>query len=96
MPRPQIDFVESFERFVKEIAPRILLSEWDDLRFLRAYLDSLAQDINQRVGARLAHVLSVLHADNPALFVPQDEANAVTQKFGFPLTIAAAVGVLPP
>lgn len=78
------------------LSPRVLLSEWDDLRFLRTYLDRQAQDINQRVGNRLAHILTLLYADNPALFIPQDEANSITGKFGFPLTVAGVLGVLPP
>jgi hypothetical protein len=77
-------------------SPRILLSVSDDLRFLRAYLDEQATDINQRVGERLALILTALHADNPALFIPQDEANAITRRFGFPLNVAGAMGVLPP
>ena len=78
------------------LSPRVLLSEWDDVRFLRAYLDRQAQDINQRVGNRLALILTHLHADNPALFIPQEEANVITETFGFPLTVAGALGALPP
>lgn len=77
-------------------SPRLLLAEWDDVRFLRAYLDQRARDINNRIGIRLAEVLTLLLGGNPALFVAQDEANAISARFGVPLTVAGALGVVPP
>lgn len=77
-------------------SPKVLLPEWDDVRFIRSYLDERAEDINQRVGAQLAHVLTSLIGTNPTLFVAQDEADALSAKFGTALTIGTAVGVLPP
>jgi hypothetical protein len=78
------------------VSPCRLLPQADDLRFLRAYLDTRAEDLNTKIGTRLGVVLGEIHADNPALFVTQDEANAVSAKFGFSITIAGAIGVAPP
>jgi hypothetical protein len=57
-------------------------------------LDIQAKDINKRAGERLAEVLTVIHASDPTLFIPQDEANAITSKFGLSMTVAGAAGVL--
>jgi len=74
-------------------SPRILLTTSDDLRFLQAYLDTQAKDINRRAGERLADILTIILGSDPTLFAPQDEANAISKKFGFPLTVAGAVGL---
>ncbi len=74
-------------------SPRILLTTSDDLRFLQAYLDTQAKDINRRAGERLADILTIILGSDPTLFAPQDEANAISRKFGFPLTVAGAVGL---
>ena len=74
-------------------SPRIVLTTSDDLRFLQAYLDTQAKDINRRAGERLADILTIILGSDPTLFAPQDEANAISRKFGFPLTVAGAVGL---
>jgi hypothetical protein len=73
-------------------APCTLLPENEDLRYLQRYLDERADDVNQRIGQRLGVVLTDIHADNPALFAPQDEAHALSQQFGFAVSVAGAVG----
>ncbi len=75
-------------------SPRILLPTPNDLRFLRAYLDSQAKEINKRAGERLAVILTVIHASDPTLFAPQEEADAISKKFDFSLTVAGAVGIV--
>jgi hypothetical protein len=75
------------------LSPRILLPTSDDLRFLQAYLDNQVIDINKRAGERLAVILAVIHASDPTLFAPQEEADAISRKFGFSLTVAGAVGI---
>ena len=77
-------------------APVILSPTRDDLRYLKRFLDETADSCNQRVGQRLAALLSTLHAQAPILFVPQEMADRVSRAFGFPLTVAGAVGVVPP
>jgi len=57
-------------------------------------LDQRARDINNRIGSRLAEVLTLLLGGNPALFVAQDDANAIPAQFGFQLTVAGALGVV--
>jgi hypothetical protein len=78
----------------KLCSPRILLPTSDDLRFLRAYLDNQAKDINKRAGDRLAAILTIIHASDSTLFAPQEEADAISGKFGFPLTISGSVGIV--
>jgi hypothetical protein len=75
-------------------SPRILLPTSGDLRFLQTYLERQAEDINKRAGERLAEVLTVVHASDPTLFVPQEEADAISKKFRLPLTVAGAVGIV--
>ena len=75
-------------------SPRMLLPRWDDLRFLRSYLDRQAREINRRAGERLADILTELYKKDPTLFIPQEEADVITRRFGIVLTIAGAVGVL--
>jgi len=41
----------------------------------------------------LADILTIILGSDPTLFAPQDEANAISKKFGFPLTVAGAVGL---
>jgi len=45
------------------------------------------------VSERLADILTIILGSDPTLFAPQDEANAISRKFGFPLTVAGAVGL---
>jgi hypothetical protein len=51
------------------------------------------KDINKRVGERLAVILTVIHASDPTLFAAQEEADAISRKFGTSLTVAGAVGI---
>jgi hypothetical protein len=67
-----------------------------DIRHLKRFLDETARISNRRIGTRLAELLSTIHVGNPALFVPQEVADRLTQTFGFVLDVAGASGVLPP
>lgn len=64
-----------------------------DLRYVKRFLFETADHTNNRIGKRLAILLSELHMDNPMLFVPQDVADSVSVCFQQPLTVAGAVGV---
>jgi hypothetical protein len=75
---------------------RLLTPTRDDLRYVGRFLDETAKSVNRRVGERLAELLTTLHADHGATFVPQDRADRVTRQFNHPVTVAGAAGVLPP
>ncbi len=77
-------------------APRILAPTRSDLNYLKRFLDETADDCNERIGDRLAQLLTTLHTDAPVLFVPQEIADRLTAIFRRPHQVAAAVGVLPP
>lgn len=68
----------------------------EDIRYLKRFLDETADRCNRRIGERLADLVTVIHATDPGLFVPQAMADAVTRTFGFVLTVAGAAGVLSP
>lgn len=65
-----------------------------DLRYVKRFLVETAVHTNQRIGQRLAALLSELHADNPTLFVPQTLADAISVSFQQPLIVAGALGAL--
>jgi hypothetical protein len=77
-------------------AGHVLAPSRDDLRHARRFLDQAAKQANDRVGRRLADLLTTLVATNPILFDPQDTADRLTRLFGVALTVAGAAGTLPP
>jgi hypothetical protein len=77
-------------------SPRLLVPTREDLRYLKRFLDETAKTCNEKVGKRLAEVLTTIHGDDPTLFVPQAMADRVANIFGFVLVVAGATGVLPP
>jgi hypothetical protein len=68
----------------------------DDIRYLKRFLDETAERSNRRIGVRLAELLTTIHSTDPGLIVPQEMADAVSRTFGVALTVAGAVGTLPP
>jgi hypothetical protein len=74
---------------------QVLAPTRDDVRYLKRFLDETAQRCNQRIGERLAELLTAIHTTDPGLFVPQTMADAVTRGFGFVLTVAGVAGTLP-
>lgn len=77
-------------------SPLLIQPTVDDLRLLKRFLDEMAEVANERVGPRLAEVLTVLHARDATLFVPQEMADRMAATFGMPLVVAGATGVVPP
>jgi hypothetical protein len=75
---------------------QVLSPTRDDIRYLKRFLDETAERSNRRIGERLAELLTAIHVSDPGLFVAQEIADAVTRTFGFVLTVAGAVGTLPP
>ena len=66
------------------------------MRYLRQFLDEIAAGCNDRIGLRLAELLTTIYADNPILFAPREMADRLTQKFGTILTVANIPGTPPP
>jgi hypothetical protein len=96
MPRPPVDLARKIKDIVQHVpAPRMLAPTRSDLNYLKRFLDETADVCNQRIGERLAELLTSINAGSPILFVPQEMANKVTAIFRRPLNVAAAPGILP-
>ncbi len=65
-----------------------------DLRYVKRFLVETAFHTNQRIGQRLASLLSDLYADNGTLFVPQDVADTISVSFQQRLTVAGTLGAV--
>ncbi len=76
-------------------APRMLVPSRNNLRWLKMFLDETAEDCNQRVGQRLAALLTTIHNSTPALIEPQPMADQIASVFRTPLQIAGATGLVP-
>ena len=76
--------------------PRLLSPSQNDLIYLKRFLDETASACNDRVGVRLAELLTILHAETPSLFGAQGMADSVTECFRIPVQIAGTSGVMPP
>ncbi len=87
-----------FRLLVRAAVPslQVLSPTRDDIRYLKCFLDETAERSNQRIGERLADLLTAIHGSDPGLFVAQETADALSRTFGFVLTVAGAVGTLPP
>ncbi len=48
-------------------SPRVLSPTREDIRYLKRFLDETAQDCNDKVGDRLAELLTTLHKKDPTL-----------------------------
>jgi hypothetical protein len=74
---------------------KVLLPTLRDVRYVKRFLDETASRINERVGNRLAELLTTIHAANGILFMPQEMANLLSRDFGLVLTVAGVAGILP-
>lgn len=77
-------------------APRMLVPSRINLRWLKTFLDETAEDCNQRIGERLAALLTTIHAATPALVQPQSAADQLASIFRLPLQVSGATGAVPP
>jgi hypothetical protein len=75
---------------------QVIVPTRKDLRYLKRFLDESAHRANERIGKRLAELLTDLHAADPTLFTPRQTADRLTRLFGLPLTVAGATGTPPP
>jgi hypothetical protein len=76
-------------------APTMLVPTKTDLRWLKLFLDETTEDCNQRIGARLAALLTTIHTELGDPFPPQPMANHLASAFRLPLEVAGATGVVP-
>jgi hypothetical protein len=63
-----------------------------DVWYVKLFLDDLASWANARIAARLAEVLTTIHADDSTLFVPSDVADELAQLFRETMVIGGATG----
>ena len=63
-----------------------------DLRYVKRFLVETADHTNNRIGQRLALLLTERHQEDPTLFVPQKQADSISTAFQQPLAIAGFAG----
>ncbi len=68
-------------------APGLLRPIRDNVRYAEEFLAAMAEDVNKRCGARLAEVLTELHAGNPGLFQLPEKANDVAEDFQMTVSV---------
>jgi hypothetical protein len=71
---------------------RRLFPTADDLRYVKRFLSETANRVNQRVGARLAEILTMFHTTDPGLFDARAKADEVSGRFAFAVTINGRLG----
>lgn len=67
-----------------------------DIQYLIRFLDETAQWCNQRVGMRLAEILTRIHTEDPSLFDPVERATHLASKFQMRITVAGVTQSPPP
>jgi hypothetical protein len=77
-------------------AGRLIRLERDDVRHAKQFLDDTAKSLNDRVGVRLAELMTNLRQNHGMAINPLDTANSLTGLFGLVLTVDGIVGTLPP
>lgn len=81
----------------RDVKPlRLFTPNSEDLRYIKQFLDETAVRCNQRIGERLAELLTTLYTDNPILFAPKEMADRLSNSFGFVLTVAGVSGTVLP
>ena len=63
-----------------------------DLRYVKRFLVETADHTNNRIGQRIADLLTERHQDDSTLFVPQELANSISRSFQQSLTIDGLTG----
>ena len=62
-----------------------------DVWYVKLFLDDTAKWMNDRIGQRLAVLLTTLQAADPSLFVPADKAQEIANGFRITVTVAGAM-----
>lgn len=74
-------------------ANRRLSPSTDDLRYVKRFLTETATRTNERVGVRLAEIMTAIHASDQDLFDRQVTADLLSKRFQMPLTINGHTGM---
>jgi len=79
-----------FRLLIKSDVPseQLLAPTRRDLHYVQRFLVETAETTNQRIGSRLAEVMTEFHAADNAIFEPQETAARLATVFQMPLTIA--------
>jgi hypothetical protein len=70
---------------------QILMPIRIDIEYLIRFLGETAQWCNQRVGMRLAEILSRIHIEDPTLFDPAERAAHLAKAFQLQITVAGVM-----
>ncbi len=77
----------------KEVSSGSTLNpDLSDLRYVKRFLVETANRTNNRIGTRLAGLLTERHQDDPTLFPPTKLADSISSSFQQSLTISGFVG----
>lgn len=66
----------------------------EDIRYVKRFLSETATHTNQRIGLRLAELLTFFHQQDAMLFDAQERADRISQQFALALTVNARIGVV--
>jgi hypothetical protein len=77
-------------------APRILAPTRNDINYLKRFLDETASLCNQRIGDRLAQLLTEIYTPTLGSPTPQTMADRVASMFRLPQQVGPAFGVVLP
>ncbi len=70
-----------------------LAPDTEDLRHIKRFLSESAEQVNIRVGKRLAELLTAYHASDLGLFDAKSEADALSRRLDFSVTIDGQAGI---
>jgi hypothetical protein len=71
-----------------------LAPSMEDIRFVKRFLSERASSTNERIGHRVAHLLTGFHTADGTLFDARTKANEVSQRFAFSVTVHGQAGVV--
>lgn len=65
----------------------------EDIRYVKRFLAETATSINQRIGLRLAELLTAFHQQDPDLYDAQEKADEISRQFALALSVNAHTGI---
>jgi hypothetical protein len=75
-------------------AARLLTPTRQDLTYTKRFLDETARECNERVGRRLAQLLTHIDSETPGAIAAVPSANRIAAAFQLAIQVAGAVGVI--